>query len=167
MKAVLPSIKAPFPATKSTFPQLTLPCSKQDNPCSTDASTLQQLLSPPQIWNHPDVLYMAAQKHKKNSLAEDNDIDLEEIQEAAAGGKKAGNGNKVGKTAPGTPEQKNQSSPKPTQEISKMFALMDRKEQSVSYEWVGVFTFTPHVCMGRGLYFYPICMYGMWCLEFT
>jgi len=97
----------------------------------------------PQIWNHPDVLYMAAQKQKKNSLAEDNDIDLEEIQEAAAGTKKAGN--KVGKTGPVTPEQKNQSSPKPQQEISKVFAMMDRKEQSVSYEWVRVFTY-PYLC---------------------
>ena len=87
-----------------------------------------------QIWNHPDVLYTAAQKQKKNSLVEDNDIDFEEIQEAAAGAKKTGS--KAGKPGAAPVEQNNQSSPRPMHEMNKAFAMMDRKDQSVGYEWV-------------------------------
>ena len=101
------------------------------------------MTAPPQIWNHPDVLYKVAQKRKKNSSAEDNDIDLEGMQEAGAGTKKAGNkGGKQQAVAP-TPvtaaafEQKNPSSfPKPGTDVNKAFAMMERKDQGISYEWV-------------------------------
>ena len=100
------------------------------------------MTAPQQIWNHPDVLYKVAQKRKKNSCVEDNDIDLEGMHEAGGatkkGGSKAGKQQAVAST-PATAmafEQKNPLCPKPVADVNKAFAMMERKDQGISYEWV-------------------------------
>ena len=74
---------------------------------------------------------------------EDNDIDLEGMQEAGAGTKKAGNKSGKQQAVAPTPvtaaafEQKNPLSfPKPGADVNKAFAMMERKDQGISYEWV-------------------------------